>query len=89
MDDEESATVEAYRLAAWWNALTNSQRREAYGLRPSHPMPEWMVTSLREALVPGLVETPVEPADALPPWFAMPHAVAILVARRRRGDDLP
>jgi hypothetical protein len=87
VDDEESANVEAYRLAAWWDTLSNPHRREAYGLGRSSPMPEWMVTSLLEAHIPGLVEMRSEPADTLPPWFAMPSAVADLVARRRRGDS--
>jgi hypothetical protein len=49
-------------------------------------MPAWMVTSLLSARIPGLIEMPNEPADMLPPWFAMPNAVAELVARRRRSD---
>jgi len=84
--DDESAATEAERLATWWETLSNLQRREAYSLGQSTPMPEWMVTSLFDAQVPELVERPSDPPDLLPPWYAMPHAVAELVARRRRID---
>jgi hypothetical protein len=86
VDHRESVNVEAYRLTTWWNTLSNSRRREAYGLGRSSPMPMWMVTSLAQAHVPGLVQITSDPADMLPPWFAMPSPVAELVARRRRSD---
>ena len=86
VDDEPSGSTEAQRLAKWWETLSNLQRREAYSLGQVTPMPEWMVTSLHLAGVSGLVEVQSDPPDFLPPWFAMPHAVAEFVARRRRID---
>ena len=52
-------------------------------------MPMWMVSSLIEADVPGLVDAPDKPDGLERPWCYMPAAVAKLIARRRRGDDGP
>ena len=78
LDDPEGTTLEL-----WWSDLSDAQRREIFGLAPRNPMPRWMVYTLRQAEVAGLVERADQPAY-MPPWIEMPEDVARLVARRRR-----
>ena len=75
---------EAARLDDWWGKLSDAHRREAFSLAPHNPMPTWMVSSLQNAEISGLVARPGEP-EFMPPWIAMPDQVARLVARHRRG----
>jgi hypothetical protein len=82
--DGKCDDLEAARLDHWWGKLTDAERREAFALGPHNPMPPWMVHSLKKAEISGLVERPGEP-DFMPPWIAMPHHVARLVAQHRRG----
>ena len=82
--DGKCDDLEAARLDHWWVRLSDAQHDEAFGLAPPNPMPPWMVHSLKKAEISGLVERPGEPDD-MPPWIAMPHHVACLIARHRRG----
>ena len=83
---ESSVPVEDDRLLAWWNGLSEPQRRQAYMLGTRTPMPAWMAISLAAADVPGLVDAPDRPEGFDRPWCYMPEPVARLIARRRRGD---
>ena len=86
-DDEETTVIEADRLAAWWSGLSDARRREAFGIGTRTPLPAWMATSLIEAGIPGLVDAPDKPEGLARPWSYMPAPVAVLIARRRRGDE--
>ncbi len=87
--DDEISSVETDRLVAWWDGLADSRRREAFAVGTHTPMPMWMVSSLIDADVPGLVDAPDKPEGLERPWCYMPTPVARLIARRRRGDDGP
>jgi hypothetical protein len=79
---DQQAPLRRDRLADWWSQLSAAQRQEAYSLQTSSPMPHWMVRSLVEANIPGLVELPSRGGR---PQFLMPSPVVQLVARCRRG----
>jgi hypothetical protein len=61
-------------LDAWWSSLKLRQQETAMTRPASWPMPRWMVRTLKEAGVPGVVETPVD-SEVVGPWFALPASV--------------
>lgn len=83
----EEAVVE--RIAIWWSKLSDLQRLPIYTLGRQDPMPGWMVTSLTDAGIPGVVASCIEHDGITETCFRLPMAVADLIERRRRGVPDP
>lgn len=75
-------TADETALATWWSDLSPEQRSAAIKRPPTDPMPQWMVRTLTDAGVTGIVAQAVAPPHIVQPWFAMPDEVAEFIASR-------
>lgn len=69
-------------VEVWWANLTLAERRAAMTVPPSLPLPIWMVRTLKDSGVPGIVETRVV-SGQVGPWYALPPALDAFLALQR------
>lgn len=86
MDDDFYAVAEPTLLRSWWRTVNAAQRTEVFGVAAGERLPDWLLISLRDAGIRGIVKMPFECEDRVTVWLLMPPSVAAFVGRRRRNE---
>jgi hypothetical protein len=77
--DHHDARLDHNRLQRWWNRLSHAEKTDASRIASGHPLPPWMVASLRDVHIePDDLAEPGGDAKAVR-RYVMPSVVADFV----------